>query len=352
MKVFGADQLKRFCTAILEAVGAPRGEAEIVADSLVKANLRGVDSHGVFRLPIYINRVEHKTIIPGAPFTIVREATSTALVDGGSGFGQVVGVRAMKLAVEKARVTGIGAVSVFNTNHFGMAAYYAMIALQNDMIGVVTSNTSPWVVPWGGRVPMLGTNPLCVAIPSGQDIPIILDMATSAVARGKIERAAKEGRPIPEGWAVNENGEPTTDPVAALKGALLPFGGPKGYGVSFVLDMISGALAGAACGKDVNSLFPEERRCNVGQFFLAINVDAFIPVREFKATVDKAIRELKSCPPAPGYAEVLIPGEIEYRTEQKRLREGIPLSGEVRRSLKGLCERLKVNVGAFQGFEV
>ena len=349
MKVLSASQLKRICVAILEAVGTPRDEAEIVADSLVKADLRGIDSHGVFRLIVYVNRVRHKTIIPGAPFTIIRETPSTALVSGGFGFGQVIGVKAMKLAVEKARKTGIGAVSVFDTNHFGMVAYYAMIGLQNDMIGVVTCNTSPWVVPWGGRVPMLGTNPICVATPSGQDIPIILDMATSAAARGKIERAAKEGKPIPEGWAVDQNGEPTTEPVAALKGALLPFGGPKGYGLSFIVDIISGALAGAACGKDVCSLFPEERKCNVGQFFLAINVDAFIPIRDFKAAVDKVVLELRSSPPAPGYASVLIPGEIEYRTEQKRLLEGIPLSNETWQRLKKLCEKLRVDINSFHG---
>jgi LDH2 family malate/lactate/ureidoglycolate dehydrogenase len=345
MKVFSASQLKRICIAVLEALGTPENEAEIVADSLVKANLRGVDSHGVFRLPVYVNRVKHKTIVLGAPFKIVRDAPSTALVSGRSGFGQVVGVKAMKLAVEKARETGIGAVSAFDTNHFGMTAYYALIALQSDFIGVVTSNTSPYVVPWGGRVPMLGTNPLCVAIPSGQDIPIILDMATSAVARGKIERAAREGKPIPEGWAVNVDGEPTTDPVAALKGALLPFGGPKGYCLSFILDIISGALADAACGEDVNSLYPEECKCNVGQFFLAINVDAFIPIGDFKARVAKVVRELKSCPTAPSYAEVLIPGESEYRIEQKRLSEGIPLSNEAWQSLKKLCKELKVEIG-------
>jgi len=348
MKILSENQLKRICTAILEAVGTPRDEAEIVTDSLVKANLRGIDSHGVFRLIAYVNRVEYKNIIPGAPFTIIREIPSAALVSGGFGFGQVISVKAMNLAVEKARKTGIGAVSVFNTNHFGMAAYYAMIALQNAMIGVVTCNTSPSVLPWGGRVPMLGTNPICVAIPSGQDIPIILDMATSAVARGKIESAAKEGKPIPKGWALDQNGKSTTDPGAALKGALLPFGGPKGYGLSFIVDIISGALAGAACGKDVCSLYPEEQKCNAGHFFLAINVDAFIPIRDFKAAVDKAVLELRSSPPAPGYESVLIPGEIEYRTEQKRLLKGIPLSYETWQRLKKLCEKLRVDINSFQ----
>ncbi|MHA1711879.1 MAG: Ldh family oxidoreductase [Candidatus Freyarchaeota archaeon] len=346
MKVLYADQLKRICLAILEAIKTPKEEAEIVADSLVKANLRGVDSHGIFRLITYVTKVEKGTIVPGAPFTMVRETPSTALVNGGLGFGQVIGVKAMKLAVKKARMTGMGAVSVYNTNHFGMAAYYAMIALQNDMIGVVTCNTSPWVVPWGGRVPMLGTNPIAVAIPSGQEIPFILDMATSAVARGKIEHAAKKGKPIPKGWAVNRNGEPTTDPVAALKGALLPFGGPKGYGLSLIVDIISGGLSGAECCKYVHSLYPEEEKSNLGQFYLAINVDAFIPIQDFKAKVDKVIHELKSCPPASGYTEVLIPGEIEYQTEQKRLKQGIPLDDKTWQILEGLCKRLKIDASS------
>jgi LDH2 family malate/lactate/ureidoglycolate dehydrogenase len=344
MEILNTNQLKGICTEVLKAVGTSNDRAEIVSDSLVKANLRGVDSHGVIRLPVYVKRVKHKTIVPGAPFTVVRETPSTALVDGGMGFGQVVAVNAMKLAVEKAKLTGMGAVSVFNTNHFGMAAYYALIALQNDMISVVTANTSPWVVPWGGRVHMLGTNPICIATPSGQDIPIILDMATSATARGKIEEAAKEAKPIPKDWAVDENGRPTTDPAAALKGALLPFGGPKGYCLSFIIDIISGVLAGAACGNHVVSLYPEDHKCNIGQFFLAINVDAFIPIGEFKDIVDKAVREIKSCPTAPGYSEILIPGEIEHRMEQKRLREGIPLSEEIWGQIERLCEETDVKI--------
>ena len=344
MKVLSANQLKQISINILKAVGASRDEGEIVADSLVKANLRGVDSHGVIRLPVYVNRVKHKTIIPGAPFRVIHETPSTALVDGGSGFGQVVAVKAMELAVEKARRTGVGAISVFNTNHFGMAAYYALIALQNDMASIITSNTSPWVVPWGGRVPMLGTNPICMAIPSAQDIPIILDMATSATARGKIEEAAKEGRPIPEGWAVDENGRLTTDPVAALKGALLPFGGPKGYCLSFIIDILSGCLAGAAYGKHVVSLYPENIKCNIGQFFLAINVNALIPIKEFKDAVNRAVYEIKSCPTAPGYSEILIPGEIEHRIEQKRLKEGIPLADEVWRQIEKICEETNVKI--------
>jgi LDH2 family malate/lactate/ureidoglycolate dehydrogenase len=344
MKVLSANQLKQISINILKAFGASKVEGEIVADSLVKANLRGVDSHGVIRLPVYINRIKNKTIIPGAPFKIVRETTSTALVDGGSGFGQVVAVKAIKLAIEKARRTGVGAISVSNTNHFGMAAYYALIALQNDMASIITSNTSPWVVPWGGRVPMLGTNPICIAIPSGQDIPIILDMATSATARGKIEEAAKEGKPIPGGWAVDENGRPTTDPIAALKGALLPFGGPKGYCLSFIIDILSGCLAGAAYGKNVISLYPEDHRCNIGQFFLAIDVNAFIPIKEFKDAVDKAVHEIKLCPTSPGYSEILVPGEIEHRIELKRLKEGIPLTDEVWRQIEKISEETNVKI--------
>lgn len=344
MKILSAAQLKGICEGILRAVGTPEDEAEIVSDTLVKANLRGIDSHGVIRLPVYLSRVKHKTIIPGAPFKTVRESPSSAVVDGGSGFGQVIAVKAMKLAIEKAERTGLGAVSAFNTNHFGMAAYYALLALQSDMISMIISNAGPYVVPWGGRIPMLGTNPICVGIPSGQSFPIILDMATSATARSRIEKIAKEGGSIPEGWAIDESGKPTTDPMAALRGALLPFGGVKGYGLSLIIDLISGALAGAACGKHVVSLYPEDRKCNVGQFFLAINVDAFTPIEEFKERVDEAVREIKSCPTAPGHSEILIPGEIEHRAEQKRLREGIPIGDNVWKVIERMCEEANIGV--------
>jgi LDH2 family malate/lactate/ureidoglycolate dehydrogenase len=344
MKILSHDTIRRICLEILEAVNTPREEAEIVADSLVKADLRGLNSHGISRLPSYVTRIENGTIVPGAPFAVVRETPSTALIDGECGFGQVIGVKAMRLAIEKARVSGTGAVSVRNTNHFGMSAYYALKALEKDLIGIVTCNTGPYVVPWGGRIRMLGTNPIAIAIPSGQEIPFVLDMATSAVSLGKIEQAAKEKKPIPEGWAVNQKGEVTTNAQDALHGALLPFGGPKGFGLSLIIDILSGALSGAACLTHTRSLYPENEKSNMGQFYLALNVDSFIPVQEFKARVDCVISELKSSPPGFGFHEILIPGEIEYRTEKKRLKEGIPIDDETMRAMESLCKRLKVNL--------
>lgn len=344
MKIVKDDQLKQICVEILKGVGASDEEADIVAANLVKANLRGVDSHGVIRLKVYVDRVKYKTIFPGAPIKVVRETPSTALIDGGFGFGQVIAVKAIKIAIEKAKKVGIGGVGVFNTNHFGMLAYYALIALQEDMISLITTNGSPFVVPWGGRTPMLGTNPICIGIPSGQEIPIILDMATSAAARGKIEKAAKEGTKIPADWAVDEEGKPTTDPMAALKGALLPFGGPKGYGLSFIIDILSGCLTGAAFGKHVVSLYPENKKSSLGHFLLVINPDAFIPINEFKTAVARAVQEIKACPTAPGVSEVLVPGEIEYRTEQKRLKEGIPIGEETWRMIEELCKETGVKI--------
>jgi LDH2 family malate/lactate/ureidoglycolate dehydrogenase len=344
MKIVKDGQLKQICVEILRKFGANDEEASIVADNLVKANLRGIDSHGVIRLKVYVDRVKNKTILPGAPIRITRETPSTALIDGGFGFGQVIAVKAIKIAIEKAKKTGVGSVGVFNTNHFGMLAYFALIAMQEDMISLITTNGSPYVVPWGGRVPMLGTNPICIGIPSSQEIPIILDMATSAAARGKIEKAAKEGTKIPADWAVDEEGRLTTDPVAALKGALLPFGGPKGYGLSFVIDILSGCLTGAAFGKHVVSLYPESAKSSLGHFILVINPDAFIPIKDFKAAVAKAVQEIKACPTMPGVPEVLVPGEIEYRTEQKRLKEGIPISEETWRIIEELCKETGIKI--------
>jgi LDH2 family malate/lactate/ureidoglycolate dehydrogenase len=347
MKKLHVNQLKTICFVILERMGVPEDEAEIVTDALLKANLRGVDSHGISCLIPYVNKVEKRTIIPGAPFTIVRETSSTALVDGGFGFGQVMAVKAMKLAIDKARSSGLGGIAVYNTNHVGMPAYYVMIAIENQMIGFATLNTSPLVAPWGGKIPLLGTNPIAIGIPSRQKFPLILDMATSAIAHLKVGLAAKKRERIPVGCAIDKNGEPTTDPVAVLEGgALLPFGGPKGYGIALMVDILSGALSGMACGKAVQSMYPLEGKSNSGQFYLAINIDDFTPLQDFKAKVDDLCSSIKSCPPAPGFSEVLIPGEIEYRTEQKRLHEGIPIDDETWQSIEALCNRFSIDLSS------
>lgn len=347
MPILNHVQLKNTCVAILTALKVPPEEADTVADNLVKANLKGIDSHGVFRLREYVRKVENGTIIPGATIKVVRETASTMLLDGGSGFGQVVGVKAMTIAIKKAREEGIGVVSVRNSNHFGIAAYYTLLAAEQDMIGIVMCNGTSLVAPWGGRTPILGTNPISFAVPAGGAKPIVLDMATSASARAKILLAKEIGEGIPEGWAVDEAGRPTTDPDAALRGAQLPFGGYKGYGLALMIDILSGALSGSACGRDVKSLLQLDEPSNLGQLYIAINIDAFVPRESFKEKVDKLIKDIKSCQPAAGFKEVLIPGELEFREEEKRFKHGIPLSEEEWRTIQELAETLGVNLESF-----
>ena len=343
MPVFKADELKRLCISALQKVGVPQGEAEVVSDNLIKANLRGVDSHGIFFLPRLVTKVLNGTIKPEAEIRVLNETPSTALIDGRHGFGQVVAVKAMNMAIEKAKAYSVGAVSARNTNHFGMAAYYAMLTLNYDMVGLVLCNAGPCVAPFGGKTPILGTNPLCFAIPSGKERPIVLDMSTSAASRAKILLGLQKGEKIPEGWAINEGGHPTIDPSAALRGALLPLGGAKGYGLALVVDVLAGALADAACGTDVRAMTFLEEESNMGQFYMAINVNSFIPITRFKEKVDKLIKNVKASPPAPGFKEIQLPGEREFREEEKRLREGIPISDEVWRSVKALMDKLGIS---------
>ena len=324
---FSPPRLKEFCSALLEKADIPARDADLIAEALMRANLRGVDSHGVIRVPIYIKRLKKGLVNPKPNITILRETPATAVMDGNNGFGQVVATRAMELAITKAREVGVGLVGIRNSTHFGAAAFFSMMALKHEMIGVVLANSYPTVAPWGGRAPYFGTNPMSIAVPTGQELPVVLDMATSVAALGKILLAAQKGDPIPAGWAVSPDGEVTTDAAKALNGALLPFGGPKGSAISLLIDVVAGVLTGAAFGPSVGDLYKNmERPQNVGQMMGAINISCFSDGNEFKNRMGKMIRELKSVPPAKGVSEVLLPGEIETRTQQRRETEGIPLN--------------------------
>jgi LDH2 family malate/lactate/ureidoglycolate dehydrogenase len=235
-----AGALLEACGRILEKVGVPPEQARIIAEVTVEADLRGIGSHGLLRLPAYVHRVQAGLMAADTQLKVVRERGATVLLDAQGGFGQVAGVYAMNQAIERARQHGVGFVAVRNANHFGIAAYYTMMALPHRMIGIAATNAAPSMAAWGGTTPVLGTNPISVAIPTGQDVDIVLDMASSVVARGKIRAAATKGERIPLGWALDAEGRPTEDPQAALKGTLLPIGGPKGYGLALVVDVLAG----------------------------------------------------------------------------------------------------------------
>lgn len=321
-----AAQLQAFCQRMLEQAKVPAAGAEIVARCLVEANLRGVDTHGIVRLPVYVRRITAGVINPRASAKVVWETDATMLLDGQNGLGMVISTRAMGEAIKKAKRKGAGIVAVRNSNHFGIAALYAMKAVDNDMIGLALTNAPAAMAPWGSIQPYLGTNPICVAVPAGREKPFVLDMATSMATRGALKIAAKRGEKIPLGWATDRWGRPTEDPQEALQGSLLPIGGPKGYGLALVVDILCGVLSGADFGSHISDLFGDpSRKQNLGQFFAAIDVASFIPIEDFKKRMDQIITEIKLCRRAEGMQQIFIPGEIEFLTQERRLREGIPV---------------------------
>lgn len=338
-------KLQQFCLRIFEGAGVPAPYAAIVAESLVQADLRGVDSHGVVRTSIYVKRVEAGKIDPHAAVHIIREDGPTVLLDGANQFGAVVGTKALEIAMEKARQYGAGIVGVRGSNHFGTGAYYVLKAIEQNQILFVLSNASQTMPPTGGVRPFIGTNPLAVGAPAGEELPFVLDMATSVVARGKIIVAAQKGEPIPEGWAIDKYGNPTTDAQAALEGSVLPVGGPKGYGISMFIDIFAGVLTGAGFGKYVNNMYTNwEQPQNVGHFFLALDIDRFVPLDVFKARMDDYIRSIKAEPKAPNVAEILIPGEIEHRQTVRRKAEGIELPRKVVQELEQIGQKYGLNL--------
>ena len=338
------DRLRNLCVEILDKLDVSHKNSLVVADSLVEANLRGVDSHGVTILKFLVERIKSGTINPNVKTRILRESDSIALLDGELGFGQVVGVEAMAIAVKKAKKTGIGVVSVRNANHYGISSSYPTHALSEDMIGIVMCNSGPAMVPFGGSRPALGTNPICFAIPAGEEKPIILDMATTVSAYGKISAADLKGEKIPAGWAVDSDGRPTTDPGKALRGGLLPMGGAKGYGLAIVIDILSGILSGWAFGKQAKAYLRENTMApQIGQLFMALNIESFTPVKQFKDDVDQMIRDLKSTPPAPGFSKVFVPGELEFLSSDERSRNGIPVDEKTWEDITSLALHLNVD---------
>lgn len=338
-----AEDLFEFCLNALKCVGVREEDARIIADNIILANLRGVDSHGVVRLPSYIKRVAKGLINPLGPIEIVKDQGCTALIDAHNNFGQVAAMRATYLAAEKARKYGVAVIGVRNANHFGMAAHYALKLTEQKLIGIVLSNAPPAIAPYGGKIPMLGTNPICIGFPINMNRSIILDMAVTEAARGKIKLAALKGEKIPEGWAFDEEGNPTTDPKAALKGSLAPIGGPKGYGLALSVDILCGVLTGSAFGQKVKALDDYSGPSRTGFFIEAIDVEFFRPYEEYQNCIAEYIKNIKGCPRIKGIDEILLPGEREEKETELRKKFGIPLDNETLHLLKNLAKDLNIN---------
>ena len=342
MPHLSADQWREIAFRLFRAVGTEPPIARRVADALVEGNLMGHDSHGVIRLLEYIPRVQRGDLHPNAQPEVIRETSTTAMVDGHWGFGQVAAKFAMEVAIAKARQSGLSAVGLVHSHHVGRLGEYAQMAAEAGMVAFLFANSGPrggWVTPYGGIGRVFGTNPLAIGIPARRHPPILLDFATSAGAEGKIRFARSKGERIPEGWVIDKEGRPTTDPNALYKGgALLPFGGHKGYALALAIDLIGGALTGAGCAS-----LPEYVAGN-GLFMIVVDVATFQPPDQFYDMVDRLIDRVKGVPKAPGVEEILVPGEPERRTWARRAVEGFAVPDTTWNELLELAARLGVHL--------
>jgi LDH2 family malate/lactate/ureidoglycolate dehydrogenase len=322
MRVIAAAPLIRFSESILLAAGVPAHKASVVAHSLVAANLRGVDSHGIQLLTYYIDQLlarEMDAITDGA---VVKESGACMLFDGGNGIGQFVAETCCGHAIRLAGEHGVGVVTARESNHFGACAWWAQKMRAAGMIGIVFCNASSIVPPWQGRAGRFGTNPICMSVPG----PWLLDMATSTVAAGKIFKAFINQQPeIPSGWAFDSTGVPTTNTVDAYHGMLMPLGGYKGSGLAFMVEILCAVLSGGALSTEVSGIRFRGRPVRTSQMYIAIDVARFMPVEEFTARMERLVGLVKSTPPAPGYDEVMVAGDPEWRMEAERLKNGIPI---------------------------
>src|ERR1700744_803606 len=360
--VFSYQRLLTFTIDIFRRIGCPEQDAQTAATALLSADLRGIDSHGVARLIGYVRLREAGRANPRPHIRIIHETPSTAVVDGDGGLGLVVAPYAMQVAIEKAAAVGTGWVSVQNSNHFGIAGYHALKAVAKDMIGIAMTNASALVAPTFSLERLLGTNPICVAVPAGEEAPFVADLATTTAANGKLEILQRKNEAAPLGWIQDSKGRPSTDPHELKSGgALLPLGGDrdhgshKGYALGSVVDILSAVLSGANYGPWVPP-FPAYVPMptgmpgkGIGHFFGAMRIDAFRPAEEFKTHMDNWIRRFRSAKPVPGAEKVLIPGDPEREMEKERREQGIPLLPAVVADLKTVAQKLGV-VSIFDNF--
>ena len=323
-----AEALTALLGDIFRRCGMSADDAALLTESLVVADLRGVHSHGVLRVPDYVKKLREEGVDPAGRPSVVRDEAGALVIDGGNSMGQIGAAFAMKRAIERARTAHVALAAVRGSNHCGAMAFYPMMALQERMIGVAASNALPTMAPWGSREKSLGINPLAVAIPAREEPPIVFDAAFAGSSHGKIRVYHQKGLPIPEGWAFDKDGRPTTDAAAAREGLLAPIGGFKGTGLALVMGIFSSLLSGAALGTELGDMESGPRPGQDGHFFMAVNVAAFEEPARFMARVDGVVRAIREGEPAPGFERAYAPGELEYETAQCYRREGIPLNPE------------------------
>ncbi len=336
--------LRAFCAEILLNAGLRQASAELVAESLVDAEARGIVSHGVTRLRIYVERIQKGMIDEEAEPVVVRESPASLHIDAQNAIGQVGARAGIDGAVEKAKATKVAASGVFNSNHCGALSFFLRRATSQGLVAVGASNAPATMAYYGGSSRAVGTNPLGIGIPRADGAPIVLDIAASAVARGKIILAAREGETIPDGWALDPEGNPTTDARRALEGAVLPFAGPKGSGIAMMLDLLCGGLTGAAMGREIGDLYEEwSKPQQVGHMFLVLDPEGFVGRETFLSRVTALATYVHQLPPRDGHERVLLPGELEERAYARALRQGVSLLPQVEADLEALAQSLGVS---------
>lgn len=343
---YAVGDVKRIVRDVACAVNVTAPDAARLADALVEADIAGTSTHGVSRLAIYVRRIQGGLIEPQAELRIDRERGAALSLDAGNGLGQVQALKALDLLAPRARAHGAATATIRRSQHFGALSYYCNKAAERDQILFATTNCEPAMSPEGGCEAFFGTNPIAVSFPTGKGFPIKVDLATSVTARGNIIAAEKQGRAIPAGWALTRNGEPTTDPVAALAGTVLSMAGHKGYALALLVEVLSGVLSGAAIGPAIGSMYKNmDRPQNVGHFLLLLDIAAFMDVGEFKERIDQTIDKIKACRKRPGVAEILVPGERSHRAAMQNTHAGIPIDRATYTELEELCREFRIEFG-------
>jgi LDH2 family malate/lactate/ureidoglycolate dehydrogenase len=336
------EELLKAVTGILEALGAGREEAAQAAEVLVEADMRGISTHGCVYVPLIANRVKTGVLDLPTRLQVIKDEDAVVHLDGGNGLGAVAASAAMGRCIEKARTYGVGFTLVRNTNHIGFLAYYSRMAAENGMFGLCMSNAAASLAPWGGAEPLLGTNPISMAVPTQGAVPIVLDMSSSLVARGKIRQALRRGESIPPGWALDAEGRPTTDPEKALEGSLVPIGGPKGYGLAFFVDVLAGILSGSQYGPFLKTFHKPLGPTGVGAAFLAVDIRRFMPLETFRSLVGGFADTIRNSRKAAGVERIYLPGEIEAERAARCGEDGIPVDDAAVENLNRLLEELQL----------
>ena len=344
-------ELTSLCTAIFARCLMSENDAALLAESLTAADLRGVHSHGVLRVPEYVKKLTVGGVDPRGQPAVARDSGASLVVDGDNAMGQIASQFAMQRVLSRAGEIGIAAAAIRGSNHNGAMAFYAMQALPRDMIGLATTNALPTMAPWGAAERLLGINPLGVAIPAGEEFPIVYDAAFSGSSHGKIRIYQQRGEPIPEGWALDALGRPTTDPASAINGLLMPIGGFKGTALAMIMGILSSMLSGAAYGTELGDMERGPDPGRDGHFLLAIDIARFEDVTRFKTRVDAAIRQIHAARRAPGVDRVYAPGELEFLTEQHYRRDGIPLTRQTLADLRLTAEHLALDTAGYAWLE-